>query len=112
MPVIVPIGSGAGGGAAGAVALVRGLAGDRIGQEREAAVLAGVVDLGEGAVLVLRDERVAGEEEGVGAVGARTEEARVERADPGRDQLRRLAVPLVGVLAMVEVPRSEGVGRS
>src|SRR4051812_36153196 len=52
-------------GGSGAVTLVGGLALLRGSDEREAAVLAGVVDLDQCAVLVLRHNAVAGEEKGI-----------------------------------------------
>ena len=95
----------------GAVALVRGFAGDRRRQAREAPLFAGVVDLDQLAVVVLGHENVAGEEVGVGAVGADAQERGVEAADPGRDQADRPVRPLVGVDLVVEVARRQGVGR-
>ncbi len=71
VPAIVLMSGGRRRLAAGAVALVGGLAGDRGGDEGEAAVGAGVVDLDPAAVVVSGDERVAGEEVGVGAVAWR-----------------------------------------
>ena len=80
-PVPVPIGSGAGGAVPApwhSSEALHGTGGGGTGSRRHA----GVVDLGQGAVLVLRDEGVAGEEVGVGAVGADSQQARVEGAEP------------------------------
>ena len=97
---------------AGPVALVGGLALDGGRNLGEAAAGAGVVDLHPVAVVVRRDQGVAGEEVGVGAVGADTEQARVEGAGAGRDQLDPLAaLPLVGVLLVVEVAVDQPFGR-
>ena len=68
------------------MALVGGLAGGRGGLVGEAAAFAGVVDLHRGAVFVLGDEGVAGEEVGVLAVGVDAEQAGVEGAGAGGDQ--------------------------
>ena len=79
---------GAGRLATGAMALVGGPARGRAGDVREAAVRPRVVDLGERAVLVLRNQGVAGEEVGVGAVGAdRPAGVESKGLDAGRDQL-------------------------
>ena len=88
----------------------------------EAAAGAGVIDLHPVAVVIAGDQRVAGEEVGVGAVGADPEQARVERAGAGGDQLDAAAVrsgsrsvalrlPLVGVLLVVQVAVDQAFGR-
>ena len=88
---IAVMSGGGGRRAAGAVALVGGLAGGRSGTIGEAAAFAGVIDLHLAAVFVLGDEGVAGEEVGVGAVGADAEQARVEGAGAGGDQVEAVA---------------------
>src|SRR5450432_2280034 len=76
----------AGSGTGGTVALIGGFAGHRRVFVGKATGFAGVVDLHRGAVLVLGDEAVAGEEIGVLAVGAGTEQARIESGGAGGDQ--------------------------
>ena len=112
------------------VALIRCLALVRRRCLREASVLARVIDLHAGAVFVAGHERVAGEEVGVGAVGAHSEQSRVEGAGASGDQLQTSAwrfafdrlvfpvdfvfeaagLPLVDVLLAVEVAVDEAFG--
>ena len=86
LPVTVSIVGRSGRRGARAVALIGCLAGRWRFGVGEATAFAGVIDLDQLAVFVLGHERVAGEEVGVGAVGADAEQARGEGAGAGGDQ--------------------------
>ena len=63
------------------------LQGTGVGTKGKPPSFAGVIDADAAAVLVVVDEGVAGEEEGVGAVGGGGEEAGVEGAGAGGDEV-------------------------
>src|SRR5262249_22197172 len=95
------------GDGARAVALVGGLAGLALRQLEEAAAFAGVVDLHRVGVAVAADQRVAGEEEGVDAVGADRDQAGVGGAAPRGDQAELAVLPLVDVGRAARVPERQ-----
>ena len=108
------------------MALIRCLAGHFGWDIGKATELAGVIDLDQVAVVVLCDQLVSGEEEGVGAVGAGAEQARIKGAGASGDQVeaagrgltgfeprgvRAAFLPLIDILPGVVVPGNQRVGR-
>lgn len=71
--------------ATGTMALIRGLAGNRRRDLREAAERARVIDLDPISVQIGGNERIAGKEECVGAIGTNPEQIGAEQSGPRGD---------------------------